>query len=207
MNLKPRQRCVSGLPVGLGFFLVPISTAHAHLTVEGVGEVANGALHPLMTPAHALVILSLGLLLGQQVPLKLKMPIRTFAPVSAAALLFTLSGHVTGVYQPTLIGIALTAAILVAVEIKIPSWLGVVLCAAAALAIGLDSAVDTGTTVSVLKTLAGTWLSLNAAVFYLAVCTSNAEDRKWARVGIRVLGSWIIAIALMVLAFSLRKSS
>ncbi len=207
MNLKPRQRCGSGLLAGLGFYLIPVSTAQAHLTVEGVGEVANGALHPLMTPAHALVILSLGLLLGQQVPLKLKLPIRIFAPVSAAALLFTLSGRVNGFYQPVLIGIALTAAILVALEIRIPSWVGAVLCAAAALGIGLDSAVGTGTTVSVLKTLAGTWLGLNAAVFYLAVCASNAEDRKWARVGLRVLGSWIIAIALMVLAFSLRKSS
>ena len=53
--------------------------------------------------------------------------------------------------------------------------------------IGLDSAVDTGSTVGVLKTLAGTWLSLNAAVFYIAVCASNAADSKWARVGIRVL--------------------
>ena len=207
MNLKVRQRRGSGLLAGLGFFLVSISPAHAHLTVEGVGEVANGALHPLMTPAHALVILSLGLLFGQQVPLKLKLPIRIFAPVSAAALLFTLSGRVTEVDQPVLIGIALVAAILVALEIKMPSWVGVILCAAAAMAIGLDSAVDTGSTVAVLKTLAGTWLSMNAAVFYLAVCASNAEDRKWARVGIRVLGSWIIAIALMVLAFSLRKSS
>lgn len=207
MNLKPRKRCWPGLLTGLGFYLIPVSTAHAHLTVEGVGELANGALHPLMTPAHALVIFSLGLLLGQQVPLDFKTPMRIFAPVSAAALLFTLSGRVTEVYQPVLIVIALTAAILVALEIKIPSWAGVALCAAAAVGIGLDSAVDTGSTVGVLKTLAGTWLSLNAAVFYLAVCASNAEDRKWARVGIRVLGSWIIAIALMVLAFSLRKSS
>lgn len=206
MNLKPRTRTGTGLFYGLGVFLIPISQVHAHLTVEGVGDVANGALHPLMTPAHVLVILGLGLLLGQQVPLNLKTPMRIFAPVSAAALLFTLSGRVTDVYQPVLIGIALIAAILVGLEIRIPSWAGAALCVAAASAIGLDSAVDTGSTANVLKTLAGTWLSLNAAVFYIAVCASNAEDRQWARVGIRVLGSWIIAIALMVLAFSLRKS-
>jgi hypothetical protein len=175
--------------------------------VEGAGEMANGALHPLMTPAHMLVILSLGLLLGQRVPLDLKTPFRVFAPVSAAALLWTLGGRGGDVGQPLLIGIALVTAVLVTLEMKIPAWLRGLLCGAAAVAIGLDSAVDRGSTMSILKTLGGTWLSLNAAVFYLAACASNAEDRKWARVGIRVIGSWIIAISLMVLAFSLRKSS
>jgi hypothetical protein len=157
--------------------MLPFPAAQAHLTVEGVGEVANGALHPLLTPAHALVILSLGLLLGQQVPLQLKTPMRIFAPVSALALLLTLGGWVGDVYQPVLIGISLVAAALVGLEIKIPAWVGGVLCVAAACAIGLDSAVENGSTASVLKTLAGTWLSLNAAVFYIAVCASNAEDR------------------------------
>ncbi|MGL5019120.1 MAG: hypothetical protein ACRDBP_13370 [Luteolibacter sp.] len=137
----------------------------------------------------------------------MKLPLRIFAPVSAAALLFTLGGWVGEVAQPVLIGIALVVAALVALEMKVPPWLRGMLYVAAAAAIGLDSAVESGSTLSVLKTLAGTWLGLNAAVFYLAVCASNAEDRPWARIGIRVLGSWIIAIALMVLAFSLRKSS
>jgi hypothetical protein len=137
----------------------------------------------------------------------LKTPFRIFAPVSAAALLLTLGGWVEGVGEPVLIGIALVAAALVALDTKLPVWLGGLLCAAAAAAIGLDSPAGGGTSLSALKTLAGTWLGLNAAVFYTAVCASNAEDRKWARTGVRILGSWIIAIALMVLAFSLRKSS
>jgi urease accessory protein len=207
VNLRSSKRCGAAWWTGVGFFLLPIPASHAHLTVQGVGDVANGALHPLMTPAHLLVILSLGLLLGQRVPLRLKTPFRIFAPVSAAALLLTLGGWVDQVGEPVLISIALVTAALVALEMNQPAWLGGLLCTAAAAAIGLDSTVDGGSTVSVLKTLAGTWLGLNAAVFYTAVCASNAEGRKWARTGIRVLGSWIIAIALMVLAFSLRKSS
>jgi urease accessory protein len=195
----------SGLLAGLGVFGTLVSTAHAHLTVEGVGDLGNGALHPLMTPAHVLVFLSLALLIGQRVPLDLKTPLRVFAPVSAAALLLTLTGRVTGVYQPLLIGIALLAAVLVALEVNVPRIVCVVLCAAAACGIGLDSGIDSGSTLAVFKTLVGTWLSLNAAVFYLAVCASNGAGKKWARAAIRVLGSWIIAISLMVLAFSLRK--
>jgi len=200
-----RQRCGSGLLPGLGLFLLPTTMARAHLAVEGVGEVVNGALHPLLSPAHVLVFLGLALLLGQRVPLDLKTPMRVFAPVSAAALLVTLSGRVSSVSPPLLIGLALCIAALVALEVKLPRLVVGGICAAAGCGIGLDSAVEGGATLAAFKTLAGTWLSLNAAVFYLAICVSHAEDKPWARTAIRVLGSWIIAISLMVLAFSLRK--
>lgn len=200
-----RLRSRSGVLTGMVFALVSTTTAHAHLTVEGVGDVANGALHPLMTPAHVLVFLSLGLLLGQQVPFELKTPMRVFMPALAGALLFDLTGMLDGIPQTLLIALAMVLAVLVALEVRIPRVVGGVLCAATACGIGLDSGLGGGPTLVVLKTLAGTWLSLNAAVFYIAICASNGADRKWARTGIRVLGSWILAISLMVIAFSLRK--
>ena len=186
-------------------FLILTSTAQAHMTVEGAGEIANGALHPLMTPAHVMILLGLGLLLGQQLPLDLKTPLRVFAPVSAATLLLTLTGRCPTVYQPVMIGLVLLIAIGVALEMKLPRPACRALVAIAAVAIGLDSAVDSGSSLTMVKTLVGTWLSVNAVVFYIAICASNSAGRQWARIGIRVLGSWIIAISLLVLAFSLRK--
>ncbi len=197
----PRQSLGVGLLIGIGGFLSASSAAHAHLSVEGVGEMANGALHPMMSPAHVLMFLSLALLLGQQVPFDLKTPLRIFAPASAAALLLTLTGWVTEVYQPLLVGTALIIAIFVVLEIKISGWVSGLLCGAVAVGIGLDSAPGEG---AVLKTLAGTWLSLNALLFYIAMCASNGSDKKWAKAAIRVLGSWIIAISLMVMAFFFR---
>ena len=197
-----QRRSGAGLLIGLSSFFVTCPAAHAHLSVEGVGELGNGALHPLMSPAHVLMFLSLALLLGQQVPFDLKMPLRIFAPTSAVALLFTLTGWIVEVYLPLLVLVALLIAILVALEIKIPRWVGGLLCVAVAVGIGLDSAPGEG---SALKTLVGTWLSLNAVLFYIAMCASNGADRPWSRTAIRVIGSWIIAISLMVLAFSLRK--
>lgn len=186
-------------------FLALSSTAHAHMAVEGAGEIINGALHPLMSPAHVLVLFGLALLLGQQVPLDLKTPLRVFMPASAIALLLITTGRIASVYPPVLIGIALCIGILVGLEIQLPRLARGALCAAAAIGIGLDSAVESGPAVAVAKTLLGTWLGVNALVVYIAICASNGADKKWARAGIRVAGSWIIAIALMVLAFSLRK--
>jgi urease accessory protein len=195
----------TGLLAVVLLFLVLPSTAHAHLTVEGAGEIVSGALHPLMTPAHVLIILGLGLLLGQQVPLDLKMPMAVLACVSAAALALTATGRITGVYQPMLVVIALCPALLVALEKKPPRGVMAALCAAAAAGVGLDSGIENASAVVVVKSLLGTWISLNVVAGYLAICVSNSDGRPWARVGIRVLGSWIIAIVFLVLAFSLRK--
>ncbi|MEO8614143.1 MAG: HupE/UreJ family protein [Luteolibacter sp.] len=181
------------------------SNAHAHLTVEGAGEVGSGALHPLMTPAHVLILLGLGLMLGQRVPLDLKTPLQVLAPASAIALLATTTGKIAGVYPPILIGTAMGIAVLVALEMKIPALVCRVICAIAAVGIGLDSGLETGTAIVVGKTLAGTWISMNIAAAYIAICASHGAEKPWAKTGIRVIGSWIIAISLLVLAFSLRK--
>ena len=175
------------------------------MAVEGAGDIGNGLLHPLMTPVHVLILLGIGLLLGQRVPLNLKTPIQVFAPASSIALILTTTGWVANVYQPLLIGIALCLGILVGLGSKLPQLVYVVLCAVAAAGIGCDSAVEAGSVVVVAKTLLGTWFSVNAVVLYLAICASNGAEKKWAQTGIRVVGSWIVAISLMVLAFSLRK--
>ncbi len=175
------------------------------MAVEGAGEIGNGALHPLMTPAHVMILIGAGLLTGRQFSTDVNRQMRVFAPASAVALLLTLTGRVTGVHLPVLIGLALCLAILIAWDRKLPALVSCGLGAAAAVGIGLDSVVETGGAGGVIKTLVGTWLVMNALVFYLAICASHAEGRPWARTGIRVLGSWIIAISLMVLAFSLRK--
>jgi hypothetical protein len=57
-----------------------------------------------------------------------------------------------------------------------------------------------------IKTLAGTWIMVIFLVFDLAYYTTLAMRRPWLRVGVRVLGSWIIAISFLVLALSLLSS-
>jgi hydrogenase/urease accessory protein HupE len=190
---------------GLFLFAGFTTNAQAHLAIKGLDEFGNGALHPFITPAHALIVVALGLLIGQQVPLTLKAPIIALASASAAALLFTATGWVSWIYQPILIGLALGIAVLVAVEVKLPRNVLAAVCALGVAGICLDSRAESGTTLAVTKTLLGTWLSLNLAVPYLAICASNGTDRPWARTAIRVVGSWIVAISLMVLAFAFRK--
>jgi hypothetical protein len=181
------------------------TNADAHLVVKGLDEVGNGALHPFVTPSHVLVMLALALLLGQQVPFTLRIPTLVMAPVSALALALTATGWMPGFYQPVLPAIALCLAVLVAMERRLPLMAHGISCALAVAAIGLDSPAETGGALATAKTLLGTWLALNLAVPYLAICVSNGAGRQWARTATRIAGSWIIAISLMVLAFALRR--
>jgi hypothetical protein len=78
--------------------------------------------------------------------MELKTSLRVFVPLSAIALLLTTTGFISAVDQPILVGIALCVATLVALERRVPALAAGVLFAVAALAIGFDSAVETGTT-------------------------------------------------------------
>jgi len=191
------------LPVAL--LLALPATASAHTAIGGVGDFFGGVLHPLTTPTHLLMLVGLGLLAGQHSPLNLKIPLSVFTPVSAVALLFTTTGVVKNIYPPILIGIALVAGVLVALEKPLPTVATGTIFTFAALALGLDSAVETGTPISIAKTLLGTWLGLILAVADIAYYLSFFTKQKWQQVGIRVAGSWITAASFMILAFALRR--
>ncbi len=205
MRLRERTLSWKRLwPPAVWLFAFP-APAHAHTTIKGMGEFVGGLVHPLVTPSHVLILLALGLMLGQHAPLKLKMPLLVFAPLSAVAMILSTTASGLVVPQPLLAGVALGAAGLVALGKAVPRVLTAVLLAAAAVAMGIDSAAERGPVAAVIKTLLGTWLCLVVVVFDLAFYVSRCTNTPWMKIGIRVIGSWIIAISLLVLAFSLRQ--
>jgi urease accessory protein len=178
------------------------------MTAPGMGDFISGVLHPWMTPTHLLILLALGLGLGQHVPLRLGLPLKVFVPVAALGLALTLGRWFATVPVPILIAIALAAALVVVLEVRLPSPAQAVLLGAAALAIGLDSGVETGGPFTIFKTLLGTWVSLGIGLVNLGYYVSLAAEKRkqWISIGIRVAGSWIVAVALLMLAFALRKA-
>ena len=184
--------------------MLPIPEILGHVAVEGWSDFANGAIHPVVNPAQLLVVAGLALLVGRQEPLRIKRPMLAFAIPSAIALGLTAAGIGGELPQPVLCAIALCLGLLVAIGKALPQIVVTGLCTLAAVAISLDSGVENGGWSSVLQTLVGTWLSLCLLVLYVSLATSNATGKPWAEIAVRILGSWLVAIALMVLAFSLR---
>jgi len=188
----------------LVIFFFP-GTAQAHSPIKGTGDFLNGLLHPLVTPTHVLIIIGLGLVAGRQAARDLKAPLWAFLPLSALALALTTLGWIREVYPPLLICIALCAGVLLALEKIPPVPATCALFAAAALGLGLDSAVEGAAPASTMKILLGNWISLNLLIFDLAIYVTMGKQANWLKIALRVAGSWLIAISLMVLAFSFRK--
>ncbi len=148
----------------------------------------------------------MGLLLGQRLPLRLLGPVGIFAAFAAVGLSLTTARVLPAVYQPILIALGLCAGGLVALAVTLPRWVRWTACAAAGLALGLDSGVDPGVTgAAAATTLVATWVSLIVCVTDIAFYSSLMPSYKWVQTGIRVAGSWIVAIAVLLLAFTFKR--
>lgn len=188
----------------VGLMLAWPAAAHAHGAISGLEGFTGGLLHPVTSVPHVLILLALGLLAAQRTPTDYQQPLLAFFPALVAGLLFTLTGKITNVSPSLLHALALVAAALVAWEKAVPLSVLRGLFLAGGLLIGLDSAVEEGTTAVVLKALLGTALMAAFVAFDVIYYGAQARTRPWLRVGVRVLGSWIVAVAVLMLAFALR---
>jgi urease accessory protein len=164
---------------------------------------ASGLLHPLMLPAHALALLALGLLVAQQQAGQRALLVAAFVAGLAAGL--TAIAVAVGQTPAGDVLLAATglAALLVALGRPIPLFACAPLAVVAGAALGLDSPPEaisiSVATLTLIGTGIGASLALAAAVLGASYVVSV---RKWSalRIGVRILGSWIAASAMLVLA-------
>ena len=177
--------------------------AHAHLMNTGFGPFYDGATHFLVTPEDLLPVLGLALLAGLRGPrfgraLVLVLPLAWLTGSVAGTLV---SSPVTLPAAPAVLSVALGAS--VAADWRLPVAL-VVGCALllGLLAGGLNGIELMQTPGSALNA-AGTACALFVLISVLAgqVASVRAE---WLRVAVRVAGSWIAAIGLLMFGWSVR---
>ncbi|WP_295953923.1 HupE/UreJ family protein [Rhodoferax sp.] len=201
MNLRRRQPP----RLALAALLCLPGLSHAHSSVAGMNSFYGGLLHPLLTLPHMLVLLGLGIWLGQHPPLRLKTPMLAFATSCAAALLLTTRIAIPPSSQNLVMAVALGCGILVAVSARLPVGLRAAVAAVAAIAVALDSGVDGAPTVlATALTLLGTWISTTVLVANVAYYTSLCPPRQWVQIALRIAGSWMAAASVLVLAFALK---
>lgn len=178
--------------------LMLCGSAYAHGSVETMGNFYGGLLHPFFVPAHWIGVLIAGLLVGQNGMHRNQLAMLCFVVVMAIGL--ALSGSVAWAHNEFLLLIgALAAGLLVVIALRLPHWLLAVLAGFFALLIGVDSgpeAISGGDRVVI---LAGTGLGV-CLVFFYAVAVTDLLKQPWQKIGVRVLGSWITASAMIVLA-------
>jgi hypothetical protein len=99
---------------------------------------------------------------------------------------------------------AALAGLAAAVGWPMPSILGAPLALIVGAAIGLDSPPRAASIAAANAALAGTALAAFAAVALIAAVAARLRP-GWPRIGVRVLGSWIAAAAILVVPLQLAR--
>jgi urease accessory protein len=178
---------------------VGADSARAEAPIGGIEEFYGGLLHPILVPAHALGLLALGLFIGQQDSRNRRAP----AAIFAAALIIGLAAIVLAVGQTPAADILLvnTAAlgVLVAIARPLPGPVGWLAAAVTGAAIGLDSPPQVISIALATVRLIGTGLGA-CIVLAIVVAVTACLRHHWLLLGVRILGSWIAASAVLALA-------
>ena len=180
--------------------------AHAHSSIKGVGDFYAGFLHPLTALEHVLPFLALGILCGQQ-----GARAQAALPVFWVALML---GATVALWVPGLPGVDFTNILsalilggLIAAAFPLPSPVYLAL----ALVFGLSHGYANGTAITPLVKpylfIPGVGLAGLVVTGYGVIMTDYVLRRKigWMTIAVRVAGSWIAAIGLLVLATSWKR--
>ncbi len=180
--------------------------ALAHSPIKGLGDFYNGILHPLFVPAQLLLVVALGLLIGQQGVQRHLSAVAGYALGVVAGL--TLVGQYPQLLAPerlelAILGAAVVLALLVVLARALPRVLLTVLAALAGLLLGFDSLQSDLAGGARAVALFGSGIALYLLMLYPMALAERFQGYAWTRIGTRVLGSWITASALLVLALAL----
>lgn len=177
--------------------------AQAHLVQTGFGSFYDGLAHPLVAPEDLLLVLGLGLLAGRSGKPEARL-------VLFALPLAWIAGCVAGFLGPALPASAWQTTVsfglvglLVAAFARVPRGLLSALTAAVGIVHGYENGatfdVDTGPALA----LAGVALAVFTLVTLSSALAVSARA-EWARVAVRVAGSWFAAIGLLRAGWLLR---
>ncbi|HEY7083732.1 MAG TPA: HupE/UreJ family protein [Hyphomicrobiaceae bacterium] len=189
---------VMALPV-----LLP-EQASAHPAFAGATGFYGGLLHPLFVPTHAIAILSLGLLIGQQMP-HWRWPIA----LAYAAGLGTGFAAMICAFPPRFSAEALLAATavvaaLVALARGLPWPTACVLALAVGTALALDSSPGGISVREANVIIVGTFCGA-VILLWVTLEVATVFRREWQKLGVRILGSWMAASAVLVLTWQLAR--
>jgi len=180
-----------------GFILLIPEIVFAHAPLEGLGNFYNGLLHPIFIPAHLLLLLALGLFIGQKGFDNHQSSLATFAIGAFSGLILAWFSFNVEIQIYLLVG-ALLLGIMVALELNLSSRWVSIFAFFVGLLLGMDSTQETLLGKDKVAALLGTGVGLYFLQLYPIALSDYFNKKTWQRIGIRVIGSWIAAISFLV---------
>ena len=184
-------------------FLATPKTAHAHLVSTGLGPLYDGISHLLLSPDDLLGVLALALLagLGGARHGRHSLLVLPLAWMCGGLLGLEATTEISWQVANTLS--ILVVGVLVAVDPKLPP----IAVSALAGALGLLHGFLNGTAMAEAGGGALALVGICATVFVLVALAAAlvvALRAQWTRIAVRVAGSWIAAIGLFTLGWTIR---
>ena len=202
--MKPANRSripfYSFVAFGLLMYAAPVE---AHLNTTGMGPIYDGLMHFLMSPEDFVPVLALALLAGLRGAAYGR---RTLFVLPVAWLLGGLAGLSVAAANPHPF-IAASWFLLLGGLLAADAKLSLRVTTALAVFLGLYHGYLNGTGMGLFETAAVVLLGLVFAVFVLVALAAAfvvGWRAEWARIAVRVAGSWIAASGLLMLGWAVR---
>jgi urease accessory protein len=155
-----------------------------------------------VAPTHLLAIVAIGLLAGQGG--RGGFVLALFALGMLAGSLAIASAIRETPSALLLLAVAVFVGITVAAAIMLPSVPTNVLACAGGVALALDAPPQAVGIAAAVASQIGTGVAAIAALVLVTSIVAGA-DRPWQRIGLRIVGSWVAASAILVLALRLAR--
>ncbi|HPE60243.1 MAG: hypothetical protein KDI15_06575 [Thiothrix sp.] len=195
--------------IGIVVFLSALIPSPVWAAGRGYRFFTEGLGHPLAVPAHLLVLIALGILLAQ--PVWQQAVLKRLGVLVSGSLMLVLALESTlwhqwrPAFELMLLGLALVMGMLAVLRLGLPDGLLQLLALLTLATIGLDSAAPRlpglrGATVQFY--LLGVWCSV-MLIWLAALLPSLLLRRLLDGLPLRILGAWVTAAAMMVMALQL----
>ena len=191
--------------VAFAFAMSPL-TGHAHLNSTGMGPIYDGLMHFLMSPEDLVPVLALALLSGLR---GATFGRRTLFVLPGAWLL----GGLAGLAASATNGNAIVSAVwflLIGGLLALDAKLSLRVTTAIAAFLGLYHGYLNGAGLGLSFPSAAALLGLIFAVFVLVALAAAFViqlQASWARIAVRVVGSWIFASGLLLMGWAVRTTT
>ena len=193
---RVRTRCA------FAALLLGSAGAHAHLATTGLGPVYDGIAHLLLSTDDLLAVLAMALLAGLNGPSSARWAV--FVLPAAWFAGGSLGFHGTLASMPA--GIASLSLLLLGILVAVDVRLRPPVVATISAILGLLHGGSNGADIAIAGREASGLLGIVGAIFVVSVLVTAAVISlrvPWARIVVRVAGSWTAATGLLLLGWSL----
>lgn len=191
-------------PAALAAALLCLATtaAQAHTVISEIGGFAGGLLHPLLVPAHALMLIALGLMAGRFAVPAQALLLAIFVIAASASFALIAMAYSATRAETFILCLSAAVGLVLATGLMPPFPVAAGLTAVTAGALIFDSVPPVPSVLETALSLTGTAIAA-MAVAAASARLSGALPQRIRQIAIRIAGSWIAASAIMALALRL----